>query len=167
MLTPVTTIELKKDYLEFSSGHFTLFSATEREPLHGHNYTVQLLLEVRLQSVGLNFDYRFYKKTLRKLCESLNHYTLLPSQSPFLRLRKTATHIFAEFNGEEIPFLQKDVICLPLSNITVEELSKWFVLELTQNQQRLQQDAIMALTVKVFSAPGQSGSATWEAEEHA
>ena len=34
-------IELSKEYLNFSAGHFTIFSATERENLHGHNFQVR------------------------------------------------------------------------------------------------------------------------------
>ena len=35
-----TTLELYKEEMKFSAGHFTIFSATERENLHGHNFSV-------------------------------------------------------------------------------------------------------------------------------
>ena len=44
-MTQLTTIELSKEYLKFSAGHFTVFSATERERLHGHNFSVSALTE--------------------------------------------------------------------------------------------------------------------------
>ena len=40
--TYVTTVELQKESMKFSAGHTTIFSATEREPLHGHMYQVYL-----------------------------------------------------------------------------------------------------------------------------
>ncbi len=36
----LTTIEVSKEYLKFSAAHFTIFSATERERLNGHNFRV-------------------------------------------------------------------------------------------------------------------------------
>ncbi|EQD50251.1 hypothetical protein B1A_13514, partial [mine drainage metagenome] len=32
-------VDLSKERMKFSAGHFTVFSASERENLHGHNFT--------------------------------------------------------------------------------------------------------------------------------
>ena len=62
---------------------------------------------------------------------------------------------------KKIPFLPEDVTVLPLTNITVEELSRWFVEELIKDQEELNRHRIEMVHVKVFSAPGQSASHEW------
>ena len=37
----LTTINICKEALKFSGAHFTIFSATDRERLHGHNFRVR------------------------------------------------------------------------------------------------------------------------------
>ena len=52
-----TTIEIRKEYLHFSAAHFTVFSATERERLHGHNWRIGALITGPVGDDGLCFDY--------------------------------------------------------------------------------------------------------------
>ena len=56
-----TTIEITKDYLHFSAAHFTIFSATQRENLHGHNFDVSCSLDTVVGPNGLAFDYNVVK----------------------------------------------------------------------------------------------------------
>jgi len=158
----MTTIELSKEEMKFSAGHFTIFSATERERLHGHNFRVYAAITAEVGPHGLAFDYAIYKKILLKLCASLDEYFLLPSQSEFLTITETNNQLVAGFNEELIPFLKTDVKLLPLRNITVEELSRWFVEELSRDQQQLQEFKIHAFTVTVSSGPSQSAATSWE-----
>jgi 6-pyruvoyltetrahydropterin/6-carboxytetrahydropterin synthase len=156
-------IELYKENMKFAAAHFTIFSATERERLHGHNYQVYVALEVEVQTQGFSFDYRLYKQKLYALCQQLHHATLLPTQCKHLEIVEDEDYFYAIFGAEKLPFLKTDVVLLPLRNITVEELSRWFVEQLTRDKAELKQHSIQAVTVKVFSAPGQSGSAHWNA----
>lgn len=50
---------------------------------------------------------------------------------------------------------------LPVTNITVEELSRWFVQELIKDKAELDRHRIEHVVVKVFSAPGQSANHQW------
>ena len=68
----LTTVELQKESMKFSAGHTTIFSATEREPLHGHLYHVYLGLTTWVLHNGMTFDYRYYKKKIQKLMLRLN-----------------------------------------------------------------------------------------------
>lgn len=160
-MTRVATVELHKEELGFSAGHFTIFSATEREDLHGHNYNLEVCLQVEIDDNGLAFDYRLYNKRLQTLCNQLDRRFLLPSQSKFLRLEETDDMWLAHFNHEKIPFLKRDVLILPLSNITIEELSHWFLQQVLQNKNEFAEHRIKSVTVKVSNGPGQSGSSSW------
>jgi 6-pyruvoyltetrahydropterin/6-carboxytetrahydropterin synthase len=51
---------------------------------------------------------------------------------------------------------------LPIHNVTVEELSNWFIQQLIADKKELETNKIKDIKVKVFSGPGQSGSAAWE-----
>jgi len=156
------TVEIHQNELSFSAGHFTIFSATEREDLHGHNYYVGAQFRTVLSDNGLAFDYRIYKDKLRKLCAQLNLRFLLPAKSKFLKLEDKNTMWFAHFNDEQIPFLKRDVIILPISNVTIEELSHWFLEQLISAKDELDKHAIHAITISVFNGPSQSGSSSWE-----
>lgn len=158
----LTTVELQKESMKFSAGHTTLFSATEREPLHGHMYSVYLALTARIHNNGMSFDYRFYKQKIHKLCQYLNQTFLMPQFSPYLEYAEDEAYYYFTFNGKKIPFLKEDVTMLPVTNITVEELSRWFVHELIKDTEELALHRIQQIVVKVFSAPGQSANHTWQ-----
>jgi 6-pyruvoyltetrahydropterin/6-carboxytetrahydropterin synthase len=157
----LTTVELQKESMKFSAGHTTIFSATEREPLHGHMYGVYLALSTLVEENGMTFDYRYYKERILVLCRQLNQTFLIPQFSPFLQYAQDEEYYYFTFNHKKIPFLKEDVTLMPLTNITVEELSRWFVNELISDEDELIRHRIEHIVVKVFSAPGQSASHSW------
>jgi 6-pyruvoyltetrahydropterin/6-carboxytetrahydropterin synthase len=158
----LTTVELQKETMKFSAGHTTIFSATEREPLHGHMYSVYLGITTWVEENGFTFDYRYYKKRIHALCAHLNQTFLMPQYSPFLIFEEDETYYYFTFNNKKMPFLKEDVTLMPLTNITVEELSRWFVQELIQDADELNKHRIEKIVIKVSSAPGQSASHEWQ-----
>ncbi len=157
----ITTVELQKESMKFSAGHTTIFSATEREPLHGHMYTVYLALDTWVEANGMTFDYRYYKKRIHELCRQLNQTFLMPAYSPHLTTTEDELYYYFTFNHKKIPFLKEDVTILPVINITVEELSRWLLETLIADEQELLRHRIEKVVIKVFSAPGQGASHTW------
>ena len=151
---PTTTIEISKEALHFAAAHFTLFSATERENLHGHNFQVRLEVEAELGDDGLAFDYNILKKALQMLCDRLDEHVLLPERSPHLRIVQEGGYVLALFNGERLPFLPRDVLTLPVGNITVEALAAWMLEEL-RGKPELAGLGIHRWVVRVSSGPGQ------------
>lgn len=158
----LTTIELEKESMTFNAGHTTIFSATHREPLHGHYYQVAVAVDAWVSENGMKFDYRYYKNRVTALCQQLNQTFLMPTESPYLTISEDEEYYYFKFNHKVMPFLKEDITLLPLSNITVEELSKWFVGQLTQDPNELDRLAIERIAVKVFSAPGQSAGFIWK-----
>jgi 6-pyruvoyltetrahydropterin/6-carboxytetrahydropterin synthase len=159
----VSTIELFKEDMKFSAGHFTIFSQTIREDLHGHNYNLYASFTTEINDEGLSFDYRFYKEKLFELCQSLDETFLLPGKSKYLVITENDDYYHAKFSDEPmIIFLKRDVKILPVSNVTVEELSNWFMQQILSDQQELENNKILDIKVKVFSGPGQSGSTSWK-----
>lgn len=157
----ISLLELHKENMKFSAGHFTIFSAEHREKMHGHNYTVYCGLETRFGENGLAFDYRVYKTKIYEICRKLNESFLLAGNSPHLRFEEHDDHYWVFFHTEKLYFNKRDVVVLPINNVTVEELSQWFITQLTVNKEELKQHGIQKIIVKIASSPGQSGSATW------
>jgi len=155
-----TTIEISKDYLHFNAAHFTIFSATEREDLHGHTFYVTATVDSAIGSDGLAFDYNVFKTRLKRLCDDLDEKVLLPERSPHLRLRQEPDYLIAEFAEERIPFLPRDVLTLPVRNITVEELAPWFLARLRDDPAIVALD-ISRILIRVSSGPGQWAGAEW------
>lgn len=156
-----TTIELYKEDMKFSAGHYTIFSPTRREKLHGHNFRVFAAITANTDENGMAFDYAIYKKHLRDLCSQLNSCFLIAGNSNYQTIECNQDYIFVYFHNEKIPFLATDVKILPLKNITVEELARWFVDQLIADTENLQRYKIQKIEIKVFSGPGQSGSFCW------
>lgn len=153
-------IELAKQALNFSIGHFTILSATTRENLHGHNFQLMCEVTAPLPEDGLVFDYGILKGLLKSLCDEIDEQMILPGKSPYLTVENEGGYTVALFNGERIPFLDRDVTVLPIANVTVEELSHYFLSRLLTHPE-LQHRGITTLSVKVSSSPGQLAVATW------
>ena len=158
----LSRIEISKEALNFSIGHFTIFSSTDRENLHGHNFQLQCQATAPLNDEGLLFDYAILKKLLKQLCDDLDEQVILPLNSPHLTIDEEGDYVIAGFNGEKIYFLHRDVTLLPIANSTVEEFSHYF-LDLIRTHPDLEGKGILALTVKVSSNTGQYGVAEWSA----
>jgi 6-pyruvoyltetrahydropterin/6-carboxytetrahydropterin synthase len=161
--TQSTTIELFKEEMKFSAGHFTIFSARERENLHGHNFTVYVAIEGRVNDNGMLADYGGYKRWVIDRCKAWNETFLLPGESPHLRVVVDGGRVTAHFADEQIPFLVRDVTVLPVKNVTLEELARLFGEGLIADTQKLADDDVVGLTVKCASGPGQWASWKWKA----
>ncbi len=159
MIQKCSTIELFKEDMKFSSGHFTVFSSVERENLHGHNFRLYASFTVESDANGITVDYRSYKDKIRALCKKLDEIVIIPGCSEHLLIEETDKNFHIIFNSETMTFLKRDIIVLPIKNVTVEELSNWFINQLTESNLS---ENVIAIKVKVFSSPGQSGSASWK-----
>ena len=147
-------IKIFKEDIHFSAAHFTIFSATERERIHGHNYfiTAELTADMQ-QEVGLIVDYKKIKTALRSLCKELDEFFLLPMYSPYLNIQHVENQIIIRFHDDIISLPAKDVKMLPLTNITSEELCNWF---LTNIKATVNDVKAMNLTISILSGPGQA-----------
>ena len=165
-MTRHTTIQIRNQYLNFSAAHFTIFSATERERLHGHNFAVRANITAAVGNDGLCFDYNVMKKKLRALCDGLDEYLLLPNHSPHLEVScsEDGRSIIAKFADEEMTFLAADTQVLPLANITAEELSYHLLSQLIDGDLAARYE-ISDVEVFVGSGEGQSASTRWNINE--
>lgn len=160
-MSRLVTLDFYPETFSFSAGHFTVFSANERESLHGHNYSVAATLEARIQEPGITFNYLIFKKRLQALCDQLDRHFIVAEKCPYLTISEKGDYYEIVFNQDKIPFLKKDVLLLPIENTTLEDLSRWFVEQLISDKTFLTENAIEKITIKVFNGPEQSAAFSW------
>ncbi len=154
-------VELHKEELKFSAGHFMLLSEQQREGMHGHDYQINVAFNCLIKQNGMAFDCRLYKQRLLTLCQTLDYRFILPSQSDYMRVEETGNAWIASFSDQTLTFLKQDAVVLPICNVTLEELSFWFLEQLTKNHGELQEHHIQGITVRVFNGRGESGATSW------
>lgn len=155
-------IILQKESMKFSVGHFTIFSATERENIHGHNYTVSLRLVAKMGEGGMCCNYDIFKHKVEDVCREWNEHFIVPANSPYLTIQDgEGKYLLLNFADEEIPFLKRDVKCLPIQNASVEEFARLVLLNLVTTT-NMNEYGVTELDVTVCSEPGQGATASWQ-----
>lgn len=165
MSNRLTTIEISKESFKFSAAHFTVFSATERERLHGHNFKVRAEVVAPVDDNGLCFNYQEIKRRLKQICDELDEYVLLPGDSPYLEVEQNSDLIYVRFADQTMQFLTSDTQVLPIRNTTVEELSNLIMQRLFSQDDFLTANQVQSVKVSVSSGDGQWGSSVWYQKE--
>ena len=161
-MTKLTTIEIHKQNQHFSVAHFTIFSATNRERLHGHNIRVAVNITGEIDDNGLCFDYAVYKKVIQDMCNKYDEYTLIAKNSPHLSIESDETYYYVTHNGISMPLLKSDTILLPVLNVTIEELSHFLLEEILDDHSLVDELKIHEFEMRVSSGPDQWGTAVWK-----
>ncbi len=154
----LTTLYIDKESHKFSAAHFTIFSASERERLHGHNYSVSARIVAPLGENGFAADYNVYKRRLAALCEELDEYMVLAGESPHQQVAEEGDYYRVTFGTEQMLFLRSDTLVLPISNATVEEFSHYLLQRLLEASGG---EDLREVDLCVASGPGQKGCACW------
>lgn len=157
----LTTLYIDKERHKFSAAHYTIFSAAERERLHGHNYSVSARIVAPMGHNGFAADYNVYKSRLATLCAELDEYMLLAGDSPYQQVEEEGDCYRVRFADQQMLFLRSDTIVLPIRNATVEEFSRYLLQRLLQLSG---DDDLREIELCVASGPGQKGCASWVAD---
>lgn len=160
-MNQLTTIEIEKQYLHFSVAHFTIFSATSRERLHGHNFRLAVRITGEVDENGLCFDYAIYKEILQKICSRYDEYTLIAKNSPHLSITEDADFYLVTHNNITVPLLKSDTLLIPVRNVTIEEMSRYLLEEALGDHKLVNDLKIMKFVMRVSSGPDQWGVSEW------
>jgi len=150
------SIKVYKQYFNFSAAHFLVFPDGTREPLHGHNYRVQVRGEALELSSDMVFDFLDIKPLVREVCDSLDHKILLPQENPNLRFECGEHSVKTVFGAEVFQFPRSDVLFLPLPNTSAERLAIFLGHQLVDLVWKRFQFQFKALEIEVEETPGQS-----------
>lgn len=148
-------VNLSKERFKFSSTHFTIFSDSEAECLHGHNYMVSVDLDFKslAEDTGLSAEFSHLKDKIDDICEDLDERVLLPGESPFLAMAETDSNIEVRFGNKFYSFPSEDCVVLDIVNVSSECLAKWFHGRLAQDLHAI---GLEGLSVTIEETNGQS-----------
>jgi 6-pyruvoyltetrahydropterin/6-carboxytetrahydropterin synthase len=118
-------VRVAKDYLVFSAAHFITFDGNICERLHGHNYRVAAEWFGPLDENQYVVDFIALRDALRAIVGDLDHYVLLPTEHPTIRVRADETSVEATFAGRRWLFPRGDCKLLPVANTTAEMLAHY------------------------------------------
>ena len=120
-------VQVTKDYLVFASAHFITFEGHRCETLHGHNYRVGVVLEGALDPESWYvYDFVALKRTMRRLCDEIDHRVLLPLHNPKLEVREEGDTVTVLYEAAvRYVFPRRDCAMLPIPNTTVEMLARY------------------------------------------
>jgi 6-pyruvoyltetrahydropterin/6-carboxytetrahydropterin synthase len=151
-------IEVAKDYFNFASAHFLIFADGTREPLHGHNYQVSVTMQGDLDRAGVVIDFITFKPLVKRICDSLDHRTLIQAESPAIKVRPRSREVELRYKKQKIILPKQDVILLPLANTSTELLAEHIADRIRREVRRkFPHTTIKSLEVGVEEARGQRG----------
>lgn len=107
----------------FSAAHFITFDG-QCERLHGHNYRVAAELYAPLDTNQLVIDFLLVRAKLREIVAVLDHYVLLPTAHPQLRVEDDGREVTVTYRDRRWVFPSGDCRLLPLANTTAELLAR-------------------------------------------
>lgn len=141
--------------LRFGAAHFiTMGGKCER--LHGHNYAVSVMLEGPLGADSYVYDFIALKAIIRRITDALDHRFLLPLHNPLLKVREMDGHWEICFDDRRYVFPARDVLPLPLDNVTAERLAEYIWREVARELHAQNERRLLTMTVGVEEAPGQT-----------
>lgn len=163
---PRWTLHIRKDALKFSAAHMTVFPDGSKERLHGHNYQVELAVElVESPMLAQMLSYETFKRALRAVCSAWDEKVLIAAENPWLATLAAAEGEYAfRLCGKRYVLPKDEVAVLPLDNITAENLAQLlcerFWAELLRDHSIAWDKRIAALSLRIDESPGQGATYT-------
>lgn len=151
------SIKVYKQYFNFASSHFMIFEDGSREPLHGHNYRVQIKGEAPSLEGDMVFDFLNIKPIVREVCDSLDHKLLIPKDCKHLKIYTEKKNYVIETPDEShfsIP--RTDVLLLPILNTSSERIAVYICDQIRAKVLERYNFSFKSLEVEVEETPGQS-----------
>ncbi|MFM6928190.1 MAG: 6-pyruvoyl trahydropterin synthase family protein [Bdellovibrio sp.] len=155
-----TTLHLAKQNFKFSAAHFLIFDEQHAERLHGHNYQVKVDIkapaEETLHAEGYFIDFNVFKKYIKARLDVWDEIVLLPKNHPDMKFKTTEKSLEVTFRDRFYVFPKDEVLLLPVTNTSVENLSKILALEFYEEFKKY---GVQKVRVSVEETRGQ-GAAT-------
>ncbi len=150
------SIRVYKQYFNFAASHFMTFENKTREPLHGHNYRVEVKGDALSLTADMVFDFLDIKPIVREVCNELDHHFLLPTKNSHLKIEETPKSIKVTTPDEsEFVFPIQDVFKIPIENTSAERIGIYLLQEIRKRVKERFQFEFSELTIEVEETPGQ------------
>jgi 6-pyruvoyltetrahydropterin/6-carboxytetrahydropterin synthase len=134
-----------------------IFENGGREPLHGHNYRVQVRGEAPQLEGDMVFDFLDIKPIVREVCDSLDHKLLIPKDNKHLKIYTEKKNYVIETPDESVFSIpMTDVLLLPILNTSAERIAVYICDEIRKKVSQKFGFSFNSLEVEVEETPGQS-----------
>lgn len=156
-----TTLHLAKQNFKFSAAHFLIFNETQAERLHGHNYQVTVDLVTPDQgnnTQGYFVDFNVFKKYIKSRLDQWDEIVLLPAKHPEMLSQIKGDSLEVRFRDRFYVFPKNEVVLLPVTNTSVEQLSNMLAEEFYNE---FKKHGVLQVRVLVEETAGQGASSQW------
>jgi 6-pyruvoyltetrahydropterin/6-carboxytetrahydropterin synthase len=121
------SVRLAKEHHVFSAAHFITFNGNVCEPLHGHNYRVNVEVFGPLDENHYVIDFIALRDELKRITDALDHRMLLPTSHSLIQVTTRGQEVEAVFkpDGRRWLFPLDDCRLLPVPNTTAELLAQY------------------------------------------
>lgn len=134
-----------------------IFENGSREPLHGHNYRVQVRGEAPNLEGDMVFDFLDIKPIVREVCDSLDHKLLIPKDNKQLKIYTEKKNYVIETPDESMFSIpMSDVLLLPILNTSAERIAVYICDQIREKVTQRFGFSFNSLEVEVEETPGQS-----------
>jgi 6-pyruvoyltetrahydropterin/6-carboxytetrahydropterin synthase len=150
-------VRVSKDFLVFSAAHFITIGENICERLHGHNYRVAAEVAGPLDEQQCVIDFIALRDTLQEIVRGLDHFVLLPTEHPQIRVVDNERGVEATFQDRRWAFPRGDCVLLPVPNTTAEKLAEFIARRLLEELRKKKFKTPQRLRVEVDECYGQIG----------
>ena len=154
-------VHLAKDHFTFCAAHFITYAGNVCEPLHGHNYRVQVDLAGELDENQYVVDFIQARDALVKITQELDHRVLLPTEHATIHVTTEGDEVTARFEQRRWVFPASDCVLLPIANTTAELLAQYIGQRLAADLIELCGFRADSMEVHVDECQGQTGICRW------
>lgn len=134
-----------------------LFKDGSREPLHGHNYRIQVRGNALDLDDDMVFDFLNIKPIVRAVCDSLDHKLLIPSKNSHLRIdQQDKNYVFTTKDESIFSIPKTDVLLLPIENTSAERIAEFLAFQIQDKVFEQYNFTFKELEIEVEETPGQA-----------
>lgn len=153
------TLHLAKQNFKFSAAHFLIFDDVSAERLHGHNYQVKVDVTASEDPASHNdgyfVDFNVFKKAIKAAVDTWDEMVLLPDLHKDMKFKETDKSLEVTFRDRFYVFPKNEVLRLPVTNTSVEQLAKLLSEKFMQD---FRKHGVVKVLVTVEETSGQGAS---------
>ncbi|HEY8272281.1 MAG TPA: 6-carboxytetrahydropterin synthase [Pseudobdellovibrionaceae bacterium] len=154
-----TSLQLAKQNFKFSSAHFLIFDENSAERLHGHNYQVRVEIGIpdpaAIKGTGFFVDFNIFKKYIKSALDRWDERVLLPKDHPEMKIQVKGAVLEVNFRDRFYAFPKNEVVLLPITNTSVEQLSRLLAEDFLKE---FSSHSVSFISVYVEETPGQGAT---------
>jgi 6-pyruvoyltetrahydropterin/6-carboxytetrahydropterin synthase len=114
------SVRIDGDNLVFCAAHFIVLPGGVCEPLHGHNFRVNVELSGRLDENDCVIDFLALHQIMKSVVAELDHVVLLPARHQAIHVALSDDEVEVRFETRRWVFPRSECRILPLTSTTVE-----------------------------------------------